>query len=213
MIAFLYCITNIITQKKYFGVSIDPDRRKSEHFSKSIKGSILVQRAIEKYGKENLIFEIILSGEDADMYLLEPKYIMENNTLSPNGYNIAEGGIGGKTGHASEETKKKMSIAHTGKSRQPHTEKTKERLSSLALGRKSSDKVRKKMSETRKGSGNAMFGKIHSDETKEKIRLTKIGKEGPKKGIPRSEETKRKISETKRLNKLAKQEVSNGFLL
>ena len=53
-----------------------------------------------------------------------------------------------------------------------------------------------------------MFGRTHSEETKDKIRLTKIGKEGPKKGIPRTDEVKKKISDTKRLNKLAKMEVT-----
>jgi len=75
MINYLYRITNNINQKKYFGVTMDPNRRKSEHFSASIKGSLLVQRAIEKYGKDNLIFEVVLSGDEGDMYLLETEYI------------------------------------------------------------------------------------------------------------------------------------------
>ena len=170
MINYLYCITNNINQKKYFGVTMDLDRRKSEHFSTSIKGSFLVHRAIEKYGKDNLIFEVVLSGDEEDMYLLETKYIRENNTLSPNGYNIADGGRGGKTGPVSEETKKKMAAAHAGIPRQPHTKETKEKISAKAVGRKASDETKEKMSSRRKASGNAMFGKTHSVETREKTK-------------------------------------------
>lgn len=205
MIAYLYCITNTITHKKYIGVTTDMDRRKSEHFSNSRKGSKLVQRAIEKYGEDNFIFTIIMEGEDTELYALEAKYILENNSLTPNGYNIAEGGRGGKTGPISEETKIKMSVAHTGKPRAPHSDESKLKISNAKKGHKTSIEVRKKMSETRQGSGNGMYGKFHSDETKNKIRLSKVGISSPTKGIPRTEEVKRKISETKKRNKLLKE--------
>ena len=114
---------------------------------------------------------------------------------------------GGKLWHAvhmmsnmKKYTSKKYEIA-----RRQHAEL----MGEFRKNKKAPAEVKKKMSETRQGSGNGMFGKTHSAETKEKIRLTKIGRVGPKKGIPRSDETKRKISETCRLKRLAKEGASN----
>ena len=208
MIAFIYRITNTVNNKKYIGVTTDPDRRKGEHLSGTTKGSKLVQRAIKKYGKDFFNFDILVEGDETKLYNLEPAYIIQENSLSPYGYNIAEGGKGGKTGPLTEETRKKMSVAHTGKKKMPHTKETKEKISTAAIGRKASNETKAKMSNSHNGEKNAMFGRTHSEETKDKIRLTKIGKEGPKKGIPRTDEVKKKISDTKRLNKLAKMEVT-----
>jgi len=52
--------------------------------------------------------------------------------------------MGGKTGPASEETKAKMSAAHTGIPRQPHTKETKEKISAKAIGRKASEETKEK---------------------------------------------------------------------
>jgi group I intron endonuclease len=169
MFAFLYCITNSVNGKKYIGVTIDPDRRKKEHFSKSRKGSKLVQRAIVKYGKDSLKFEILESGDETEMYISEGKYISDLNCLVPNGYNIAEGGLGGKTGIISEETKIKMSTAHIGKKRNPHSVETKQKMRLAAINRKASPETKKKMSESHSKEKNHMFGKTHSVETKQKI--------------------------------------------
>ena len=85
--------------------------------------------------------------------------------------------------HPSEETRAKLRAARVGK--KPN------------LGIKHSDEAKRKMSESRTGTGNHFYGKHHSEESKRKISLSKLGK---RLGIPRSEETKRKISETKRAN-------------
>ena len=107
MIAFIYRITNTINNKKYIGVTTDPDRRKNEHLSGTTKGSKLIHRAIKKYGKDFFNFEILVKGEETELYNLEPIYIIQENAKVPHGYNIAEGGKGGKTGPLTSETRTK----------------------------------------------------------------------------------------------------------
>jgi len=103
-----------------------------------------------------------------------------------------------------------------------------------------SEEHRLKNSIANSGDKNHMYGKTRTDEVKEKLRIANTGKIMPTevkekisttlkgrvvsqstreklgkvhKGKITSEETKRKISETKRINRLKKQEASNGFLL
>lgn len=88
---FLYMITNNINDKKYIGITIDYISRWKQHqkLNKS-----LISRAINKYGKENFIFSLLhdgLSIEEAES--LEKEYIKKYNTIAPNGYNIAKGGL------------------------------------------------------------------------------------------------------------------------
>ena len=74
-----------------------------------------MNHAIEKYGWENVRHEILfceLSLSDANR--LEQEMIMKYDSIS-NGYNISIGG-GGNHGHkCSNETKRKMSLAHKGR--------------------------------------------------------------------------------------------------
>ena len=53
----IYKITNLINDKKYVGQSIHIDRRWKEHIYQNRNSAI--HQAIEKYGIENFIFEII----------------------------------------------------------------------------------------------------------------------------------------------------------
>jgi hypothetical protein len=126
-----------------------------------------------------------MEHEDAQYLrdVMEPKFIREYNTMANigKGYNLTEGGEGSIGWIPSEETKKKISKANTGKKR---TEEVKNRLSEL-----------------KKGVVPWMKGKSHSEEAKTKMSVAKKGKPSPKKGKPgkpHSEETKRKMSETHR---------------
>ena len=88
----LYKITNLINGKAYIGQSINPQHRFIAHISRSINDSdnSPIHSAIKKYGKENFKFDII---EWSDNYNeREKELIIEHNTLSPNGYNVASGG-------------------------------------------------------------------------------------------------------------------------
>ena len=84
----IYKITNQINGKFYIGSSKDLSRRKKDHFrllKKGINHSILLQRAVNKYGLDNFIFEIIAECSEELLFTIEQKLVDE---LKPE-YNIA----------------------------------------------------------------------------------------------------------------------------
>lgn len=123
------CIEN---GKEYIGQTNQPNKRKKSflNFSKNYSGNI-INRARFKYDDENkweyTILEKVICENSNDLKFklneLEKKYISEYNTLTPNGYNMADGGSGvvinGKFGYwngkiRSEETKVKIGLANKG---------------------------------------------------------------------------------------------------
>jgi len=110
--------------------------------------------------------------------------------------NQTDGGDGGKGARAgnilSEETRKKISLAHLGKKRKPMREESKKKLSESLKG-KNVGKIRSE--ETKQKLSNALRGKIRgplSEKTKQNIREYNLGKIVG----PMNEEHKRKISES-----------------
>jgi group I intron endonuclease len=113
---YIYKITNMINNKSYVGVTIQPDglSRFKAHMSaiRSGKGCPLLQKAVNKYGEAAFTFQILIICFDEDVFKYEKEYIMKYNAMSPNGYNVAEGGKSGRNflGKThSEETKKILS--------------------------------------------------------------------------------------------------------
>ena len=92
MVKALYKITNLINGKSYIGQSINPEHRFVSHISRAKNDSdnSPIHSAIKKYGKENFKLEILEWSEDYNQR--EKELIIEYNTLSPNGYNVAKGG-------------------------------------------------------------------------------------------------------------------------
>ncbi len=86
----IYKITNKINHKIYIGQSITPEQRFLAHCYKHEKYKSLINEAIQKYGKENFLFEII--GWFEDYNEKEKYYIQYYHSLAPYGYNIAKGG-------------------------------------------------------------------------------------------------------------------------
>ena len=116
--------------KEYIGQTNQPNKRKKSflNFNKNYSGNI-INRARFKYDNEDkweyTILEKVICGNSNDLKLneLEKKYIKEYNTLTPNGYNMADGGSGvvinGEFGYwngkkRSEETKIKIGLANKG---------------------------------------------------------------------------------------------------
>lgn len=91
MIQGIYQIENLINNKKYIGQSTHIEARFSAHkkcYKNHINGSPLLYKAFEKYGVENFSFTILEVVENKeDLNERESFYILELNTLSPNGYN------------------------------------------------------------------------------------------------------------------------------
>lgn len=132
-------------------------------------------RAILKYGWDNIRHEILyvnLTKEEAEQKEIELIAYYKSN--QPDfGYNIANGG--NCAGSVAEETKRKLSELHKGKT--------------------PSEETRKKLSEATSGINNPFYGRKHTDETKQKLREIHLGLESKLKGVPQTEETKKKESE------------------
>ena len=96
--SFIYCFTNLINQKKYIGSSCssNPQRRYNQHMywvnhPEGEKGQYPLYCAIRKYGIQNFSYTILeyFSNEinEEEIRKIEHKYLIQNNTLVPNGYN------------------------------------------------------------------------------------------------------------------------------
>jgi len=121
-IGVVYKITNLINGKIYIGQTIsDLRHRFAQHKCGSggdSKTSIRLYNAIKKYGKENFIIEALYSAFDSEsLNKAEVLLIAAHNSTNPDfGYNIQTGGGNTNIGRKwSEESKRKMSIAHKGK--------------------------------------------------------------------------------------------------
>jgi group I intron endonuclease len=108
---FIYLIENIINNKKYIGQTVvSVEKRFKQHCKKSSKKKSLITNSILKYGKENFKVTKLLETDELD--LMEIHFIEQLKTLSPNGYNLKDGGA---SGSPSEETRQKMRLQKLGK--------------------------------------------------------------------------------------------------
>ena len=189
----IYLITNNINGKQYIGQSIDIDTRWRQHCN--AKDNFAIHNAIKKYGKENFSFEVLLECPVDMLNVWERDMIALYDCISPNGYNLTEGGEGYK---CSEETKIKISAAMKG--RIPWNKGV--HLESPMKGKHHSEEAKKKMSEAKKGRISNRKGVPCSEEHKRKISEANKGRISNRKGKHHSEESKRKMSEShKRLHK------------
>lgn len=175
---------SFLNGKGYIGVTTDLKRRLWEHEHRDT----LAGRASRKYGTPKLQVLAVCLGEYA--YELERKAVAAFKTLHPDGYNLMDGGVGGRKMSAA--TRQKMSESHTGFTMPPETrQKVSETRIGLRLkpwlGRLHSAATKRKMAESQRG-------KRHSVETREKISKSKTGVSIG----PMSDETRRKISEGQR---------------
>lgn len=104
---FIYKVTSP-SSKMYIGQTKkkDPRRRWREHCWSSSTSCTALKRAIDKYGAENMKFEVVEECGDELLNDREEHWIRELNTLRPHGYNLT---TGGDACELSEETKTKIS--------------------------------------------------------------------------------------------------------
>lgn len=91
----IYKIVNTITGKIYIGLSKDIYSRWERHKAELRRGSHYnghLQNAFNKYGLDSFEFDIVEFCTHEELPEKEKFYILEYNTLSPNGYNLTEGG-------------------------------------------------------------------------------------------------------------------------
>jgi len=166
----IYQIRNILDNKVYIGSAKILKSRWTTHLwqlENNKHHNIHLQRAYNKYGKENFIFEILYRTNDINELIEKENYfILITNCLNQEfGYNICEV-AGSSLGRiASEETRQKLSRAKKGKPKSEETrkkmsnyqrnktipERERIRLKTLNIGRKSSEEAKKNMSLGQKG--------------------------------------------------------------
>lgn len=81
--------------KQYVGVSQDDLETRWKNHLKKGSNCTLLKRAINKYGKESIKRELIIDVPGItieELGILEQEYIIQYNTIAPNGYNCTSGG-------------------------------------------------------------------------------------------------------------------------
>ena len=165
--------------KRYIGITSQKLNGRFGTTGYGYKCNVYFWRAIQKYGWDNFKHIILAEGlSQEDACEMEIRLITKYKSNNPDyGYNISFGGITGSYNiPCSEETKKKISIANSGR---VQTEETKQRISKSLKGRKHTSEHNQKVSE-------ALRGKY-------------VGKLSSAYGLKRSEETKKRMSESAKL--------------
>lgn len=139
----LYRFVNLINGKNYVGITCRLFTRLHEHTGG--RGSVLLQRAIAKYGRENIKFQVLAIAPEPVIKLLEVDQIKRLQAKAPHGYNLTDGGDGATGVIPSVETRRKMSAART----------------RLNLGHRHSSLTRKRI-------GDAHRGKVISADLRER---------------------------------------------
>jgi group I intron endonuclease len=144
---YIYLITNTVNGKRYVGQTQREDIETRWRQHRSIDTASIgryISSAYKKYGINKFKFQIICICFNEACNLLETEYIKKFNTLSPNGYNLKEGG---NNSRCHPDTKLLLSNIFKGRIITPMTNEIKEKIS-LA----------------NKGKNNANFGKVYTTE-------------------------------------------------
>jgi len=192
----IYQIYNKVTQKSYIGKSKDYLSRYEKHkLNAKNKINRRLYDSMNYHGIENFTI-ILLENVDSTnkQYINEREkyWILELNTIMPNGYNMTSGGDGGNTlekwtQEEKEKLWKKQASKRIGSKRSPES---RAKMSEKAKNRILSHETRKKISQTRKLKGlfppeetrwkkgqiGAFKGKKHSQYSKSLISKARSGK-------------------------------------
>ena len=170
----IYQIRNLINDKIYIGSAIDLKWRNRQHFSDlkyNRHFNKYLQRAYNKYGIENFIFEVLIYCDEENCLLFEQRFLdyYWNKGILYNTNPIAGNSLGYK-----------------------HTEESLLKMSKIHQGHITSDEVKQKISKSLQGNINGL-GYKPSAETR--LKLSEAAK-----GRKHTEETKRKIGEANKGN-------------
>jgi len=105
----IYCLTCSVTGKKYIGQTTQTaEKRWKQHRNERNRKATHINRALVLHGVETFTMTVLDTANDqTELDQKEMAWIRREGTLSPNGYNLNEGGLGG--GKRSPETRAKMS--------------------------------------------------------------------------------------------------------
>lgn len=110
----VYCLTNKINNKKYIGIT---RRELNERWKNGngYKKTTRISKAINKYGWNNFIKEVLFENIDNQKASDMEKYYIELYDTINNGYNVQSGGFKDYTTEMSEYHKQCISKANKGK--------------------------------------------------------------------------------------------------
>lgn len=150
--AYIYRVTNMLNGMNYIGVSTNPKRRFVQHCRKSTSTRFLLKNAIQKYGKDSFRLTVLFTSTQKHCYEMEKVYISAYRSLTPNGYNLAAGGMGslGLSGAVNGCFGRKGELhPHYGKpgyfKGRKHSEETKAKMRAARLGRKHTNETKAKI--------------------------------------------------------------------
>ena len=184
---YTYVLIDPINNKIFY-VGKGQKKRMYDHVDNVKRGRIpngtntYLERKIKKIlksGNKVKYKKVFITEIDQEAFNKEIELIKEIGLK--NLCNLTEGGEGCCM---SEETKRKLSVAHTGKKL---SEEHKRKISEANNGKIRSDEIKRKLSESKIGKNNPMFGKKLSEEHKQKIFEAN-------KGSKRSDESKKRMS-------------------
>ena len=148
--AVIYRIICLINNKIYIGSSVDYKSRKRAHLNDLKRNghhSITLQRAWNKYGKDNFIFEIIERIVDVNSILEREQYYLD--IMKPYdkniGYNIYKTATNTFDYKLQLSTKEKMRIAKTGAKRGKCSDEARKNISMAQLNRDKTESVKKRI--------------------------------------------------------------------
>lgn len=195
----IYRIKNLVNGHCYIGQSANLIVRRKSHFNllKTHRHSCIhLQRAWDKYGKDNFIFEPILFCEPKELTYYEQTLV---DLYKPQ-YNILKICVTSPLGtKATPEHRKKLSLAKMGKPSPIRGRKlSQERINHMkeialrglenpSYGIPRSEEVKRKISESKMGDKHPFWGKHIPEEWKKKMSITRTG-------VSKTEEHKKKIS-------------------
>lgn len=169
----IYKITSP-SKRVYIGQSIDIEKRFSHYKRLRCKSQIKLYNSLKKHGTEKHKFEILCQCEISELNEKERYYQELFSAIGLKGLNCSLVKTNQKSGLMNEESKRKMSIAQTGKKLSIYTRlKMSESSKGIAKPKRSIEHC-EKISISKIGNKN-MLGKKHSEETKLKISNSKKG--------------------------------------
>ena len=190
-IRYIYCITNLVNGKNYFGQHTMRKGYKTELADLYWGSGKILKQAQKKYGLENFKKEIIISGKFSKEQInrFEKCIIACQRLIGKAEYNLANGGDGGdlsKFINYNDPKRSKISSESAKKMNKVLKEKGFVHRNKSFLGKKHSEESKRKIREAalkqnRKGIKNGSYGKSWWTNGKENVK-TEVCPEGFWKG-------------------------------
>ena len=154
----IYKYTNKHNNKVYIGQTMNSLEERAQSNGHNYIGCPKFYNAIQKYGWNSFVPEIIDTADSLEEANIKEKYYIEahKSTDDSYGYNID---FGGQCGPISPEAREKIS----NRAKERYKDKTKNPM----YGKTHSEEARKKQSEKKIGENNPMYGSTWTDKQRE----------------------------------------------